>query len=81
MDGADGMPMGAANSTLNMSHMDNSASGLNQVPTVYQTYTNEGSNWTYFWSQNNVDLVLFDQHCLFFHPTLAKNNFYCGWLI
>ena len=44
MDGADGMPMGAANSTLNMSHMDNSASGLNQVPTVYQTYTNKGSN-------------------------------------
>ena len=34
MDGADGMPMGAANSTLNMSHMDNSTSGLNQVQTL-----------------------------------------------
>jgi len=33
IDGADGMPMGAAaNSTLNMSHMDSSSgSGLNQV--------------------------------------------------
>ena len=39
MDGADGMPMGAANSTLNMSHMDNSASGLNQVPTVDEGLT------------------------------------------
>ena len=33
IDGTDGMPMGAAaNSTLNMSHMDSSSgSGLNQV--------------------------------------------------
>jgi hypothetical protein len=32
MDGTDGMPMGAANSTLNMSHMENNSnSGLNQV--------------------------------------------------
>ena len=41
MDGADGMPMGAANSTLNMSHMDNSASGLNQVPTVDKDLIND----------------------------------------
>jgi hypothetical protein len=35
MDGADGLPMGAANSTLNMSHMDQSGNGLNQVSDTF----------------------------------------------